>query len=189
MSDRLDWDTYYLGIAEEVSRRSDCDRSRVGAVVVRDNRIAAVGYNGSPAGEPGCETCPRRVSDCAPGSDYESGPTRCVAVHAEANALLYAGRDRCAGATLYVTRECCYACDLLARAAGITRVVVPPAESFDSFTPGTLQTVVVRSLKGNNVWAPDEAPEEPVDYWEYNPPMPGIGWLSQVAKQEDENDE
>src|SRR5690554_7251561 len=86
---RPDWDEYFLGIAGAVAARSDCERSRVGAVVVKDRRIRGTGYNGAPAGMPGCSTCPRRTSDCAPGSDYSN----CVAVHAEANALLYCDRE------------------------------------------------------------------------------------------------
>ncbi|QKO02432.1 dCMP deaminase [Mycobacterium phage DroogsArmy] len=121
---RPDWDEYFLRIAETVSERSDCERSKVGAVVVNDRRVRATGYNGSPAGRPGCSTCPRRVSDAAPGvSSYSSGATRCVAVHAEANALLYCDREDLRGATLYITRAACGDCAKLIEAAGISRVV------------------------------------------------------------------
>lgn len=123
---RPDWDEYFLGIAQAVAARSDCERSKVGAVIVNDRRIRATGYNGSPAGQPGCATCPRRTSDAAPGVDtYDSGATRCVAVHAEANALLYCDREDLRGATLYVTRKPCYACEKLIQAAGITEVWWP----------------------------------------------------------------
>jgi dCMP deaminase len=47
---RPDWDDYFLGIARAVAARGECVRSRVGAVLVRDNRIVATGYNGVPAG-------------------------------------------------------------------------------------------------------------------------------------------
>src|SRR5690606_41957837 len=76
-------------------------------VVSHANRVVSLGYNDSPAGKPGCLTCPRRTSDVLPGSDYDSGPGRCISVHAEANALLYADRADLPGATLYVTREMC----------------------------------------------------------------------------------
>lgn len=119
------WDEYYLGIAEAASRRSSCDRSKVGAVVVsKHNRIASLGYNDAPAGMPGCSTCPRRTSDCAPGSDYSN----CVAVHAEANALLYCDREDLINATLYITREPCYGCQKLIAATGIVRVVTPEGQ-------------------------------------------------------------
>ncbi len=121
MSERPDWDTYFMGIAEAVSARSDCERDKVGAVVVKDRRVRATGYNGAAAGKPGCAECPRRESGCEPGSSYDN----CVAVHAEANALIYCNREDLVGATMYVTREPCYACDKLIQAAGVHAVVWP----------------------------------------------------------------
>ncbi|AUV61993.1 dCMP deaminase [Mycobacterium phage SWU2] len=121
---RPDWDEYFLRIAETVSERSDCERSKVGAVVVKDRRVRATGYNGAPSGRPGCATCPRRTAEATPGvSDYDRGPTACVAVHAEANALLYCDREDLIGATLYITRGACGGCQKLINAAGISRVV------------------------------------------------------------------
>lgn len=123
---RPDWDTYFLGIAEAVAARSDCERSKVGAVVVKEKRIRATGYNAGPAGKPSCESCPRRNACVEAGvSDYDSGPTRCVAIHAEANALLYCDRGDLVGSTLYITREPCPGCSKLIEAAGISKVVTP----------------------------------------------------------------
>lgn len=122
---RPDWDTYFLEVAKTISVRSDCERSRVGAVVVKDRRIRGTGYNGAPAGKPGCETCPRRTSGVAPGSVYDSGAGRCHAVHAEANALLYCDREDLVGSTLYITRSPCDWCSKLIEAAGVERVVWP----------------------------------------------------------------
>ncbi|AOQ27963.1 dCMP deaminase [Mycobacterium phage Mundrea] len=127
---RPSWDEYFLVIAEAVATRSDCERSKVGAVVVKDRRVRATGYNGAPTGKPGCGTCPRRLAEAVPGvSDYDSGPTRCVSVHAEANALLYCDREDLIGATLYITRPPCPGCQKLIDAAGVERVVTP--ESLD----------------------------------------------------------
>lgn len=123
---RPEWDEYFLGIATAAAKRSDCERSQVGAVVVKDRRVRATGYNGAPAGAPGCDTCPRRVAEVVPGvSSYSSGPTRCVSVHAEANALLYCDREDLIGATLYITREPCVDCEKLIAATGVERVVTP----------------------------------------------------------------
>jgi dCMP deaminase len=61
VSNRPGWDSYFFGIADAVARRADCTRRRVGAVLVHDNRVVSTGYNGSPAGRPGCldGACPR----------------------------------------------------------------------------------------------------------------------------------
>lgn len=122
---RLTWDQFGSMLAETAAMRSDCTRSRVGAVLMDpDHRVVALGYNGAPAGMPGCESCPRRLSECESGAPYDGPTTWCNAVHAEANCLLYAGRDRAKGGTLYVTREPCHECARLIQAAGIARVVV-----------------------------------------------------------------
>ncbi|WP_433662532.1 deoxycytidylate deaminase [Nocardia sp. CA-128927] len=125
VGDRPDWDTYFLEVARTVAIRSTCVRAKVGAVVAKDNRLRGAGYNESPPKKPGCESCPRRESGCAPGSSYDTGPGACVAVHAEANALLDANRYDLIGATLYITREPCGGCLKLIEAAGITRIVHP----------------------------------------------------------------
>lgn len=79
---------------------------------------------------PGCGTCPRRTASVSPGeTSYDDGPGRCVAVHAEANALLYCDREDLVGATLYVTREPCYGCQKLIDAAGIERVVTSESDT------------------------------------------------------------
>lgn len=123
---RPTWHEYFLILAEAASTRSDCERSKVGAAVVKGRRVRSTGYNGAPAGAPGCGTCPRRSSSATAGvSSYESGPTRCVALHAEQNAILYCDREDLDGATLYVTREPCYQCSLLIEGSGITEVIWP----------------------------------------------------------------
>ncbi|WP_200209086.1 deoxycytidylate deaminase [Micromonospora coerulea] len=124
---RPGWDDYFLAIVQAVALRADCSRRKVGALVVRDNRIVAAGYNGSPPGGPSClrGECPRGNSTVDPGSSYDTGPGSCHAVHAEGNAVIYAGRDGCLGSTLYVTDEPCQGCGKLVRAAGIARLVWP----------------------------------------------------------------
>lgn len=160
---RPDWDTYFLGIAEAVAERADCTRRKVGAVIVKDHRIVSTGYNGSPAGKRGCLTdgaCPRgRLHDelaaetntsavQAGFSSYDTGPGTCIAIHAEANALLYADYDKCQGATLYCTHVPCPGCAKLIAATGIVRVMVGnpylgPAYSapYENFYRGTQSPV------------------------------------------------
>lgn len=147
---RPDWDTYFLGIAEAVAARADCTRSKVGAVLVNArNEIRGTGYNGSPAGLPGCLTegaCPRgrhfettevtpvtgrrmcscdRVWPCPDASEPNSDYSNCVADHAERNALRHSRPEDLKGATLYVTRPPCPSCTTLITACGIVRVVSP----------------------------------------------------------------
>jgi len=47
MSERADWNTYFMSIARQVATRSTCGRKHVGAVIVREKRILSTGYNGS----------------------------------------------------------------------------------------------------------------------------------------------
>ena len=123
---RPDWDEYFLDIAKAVAKRSDCERSKVGAVVVKDRRIRGTGYNASPAGKPGCITCPRRLSQAVPGqSDYDSGGTRCVALHAEQNCVIFCDREDLAGASMFITRSPCAGCLKLLSGTGIVEVVWP----------------------------------------------------------------
>lgn len=121
---RPNFDEYFLGIARAVAARADCKRAQHGAVVVKNKRIVATGYNGSPAGEPGCLTddaCPRADSDVPSLSGYDN----CISVHAEANALLYGDRQQMLGGTIYVTGKPCSWCQRLIDAAGVERVVYP----------------------------------------------------------------
>lgn len=128
---RPSWDAYFTIIADAVALRADCSRRQVGAVIVSpDHRIVSTGYNGASAGEPGCLTgaCPRGLlsySEVQEFTNYDSGPGKCISVHAEANALLYANRADTRGATIYITDPPCPTCAKLLAAAGITRTVYP----------------------------------------------------------------
>lgn len=129
---RQTWDEWGLGMAYSVSGRADCTRRRVGSVIMdSDHTIISTGYNGAPAGEPGCLSdgaCPRgRLSneDVPPGSSYDTGAGSCIAVHAEANALLRAPWPRLDGATIYCTEEPCDGCLRLIKGTLIARIVTP----------------------------------------------------------------
>ena len=127
MTERPEWDQTFREIAEVWSRRSTCSRRQVGAVIVKDKRVIGQGYNGAPSGKPHCLDggCPRGLlsyGEVAAGADYNTYP--CVAIHAEHNAILQAGIERCTGATLYVNAEPCQQCLNLIEHAKIGRVVV-----------------------------------------------------------------
>ena len=124
------WDEYFLEIAKVVKIRSDCERDKVGSVIVdQEHRIVSTGYNGAPAGKPGCATCPRRTANVEPGSSYDTGPGACVALHAEQNAVIYGDRKDLRGATIYVSRKPCGGCRKTIGGSGIARIVYPDQDN------------------------------------------------------------
>lgn len=128
MTRRLTWDEWGLELALTVALRADCTRRQVGAVLMaEDHSIVTTGYNGAPAGHPGCleGACPRGLSSVEPGSSYDTGPGACIAVHAEQNALLRASWSLMVGSTLYVTDHPCDGCFRTIKGTPIQRIVVP----------------------------------------------------------------
>lgn len=112
---RIDWDPYFLAQAKLAALRSTCTRLAVGAVLARENRIIASGYNGSVADGDHC------IDD---GCYVVEG--HCVrTVHAEANALLQCAKFGVPTneTTLYVTHFPCLQCTKQIIQAGINKVV------------------------------------------------------------------
>ena len=98
---RIDKENYYLDIAQTVTERSTCIRRCYGAIIVRNDEIVATGYNGAPRGRVNCcelGRCIREELSIPRGQRYEL----CRSVHAEANAIISAGRNKCIGATMYL---------------------------------------------------------------------------------------
>lgn len=119
-----------MSIASVVAQRSTCDRLHVGAVIVRDGRIMASGYNGNVSGAPHCEHEVTEIYDF--DSYIKAGPplrkqvSGCTStVHAEANAILHAARHGVAteGADLWTTHQPCEGCAKLIINSGIKRVM------------------------------------------------------------------
>lgn len=128
--ERPSWDDWALDIALAVSKRADCSRRQVGAVALsEDHRVLGTGYNGLPAGKPGCLTdgaCPRgRLSydELAGGSVYVDADAPCYAIHAEENLILYVGRASLIHSTVYVTDEPCFNCQRLLMGCGAKEIV------------------------------------------------------------------
>lgn len=107
---------YYLNLAQMAATRSQCLSRRVGAVLVKDGRIIATGYNGVPSEMRECQTCDRHES----GKDL----IECHAIHAEENALLQCALygPSTVGAELYCTVQPCYHCAKLIIQAKIAEV-------------------------------------------------------------------
>src|SRR5512141_2948717 len=115
MAARSAWDQYFMDIATQVASGAPCDRTHVGALVVRDKTILSPGYNGSIRGLPHCDEV---------GHMMENG--HCVAtVHAEANAIIQAAKNgvRIDGATIYTTASPCWPCFKLIANSGCRRSV------------------------------------------------------------------
>ena len=133
--ERRDKINYYLDLAEMVSQRSTCLRRRYGAVIVNNDEVVSTGYNGAPRGRKNCTEvgwCIREKLKIPRGEWYEI----CRSVHAEANAIISAARDRMLGASLYLTgvdaqtgeyvanSSSCSMCKRQVINAGITKVYV-----------------------------------------------------------------
>jgi dCMP deaminase len=120
---RPSWDQYFLKIARDAAERSTCLRRHVGAVLVRDKRILATGYNGAPRGVPHCLDvgCLREEMKVPSGQRHEL----CRGVHAEMNALLQCALHgvESGGATIYCTSVPCSLCSKMIINAGVKRVV------------------------------------------------------------------
>ena len=113
-----------MSIAHEVARRSTCMRRQLGALLVKDKRILATGYNGAPKNLPHCEEigCLREQNSVPSGERHEL----CRGLHAEMNALLQAAGygTGTEGSTLYCTAHPCSLCAKMLINAGIERIVV-----------------------------------------------------------------
>jgi dCMP deaminase len=122
-TDRPDWNEYFIDIALLVSRRSTCTRRSVGAVLVKDKRILATGYNGAPTGLAHCAEvgCLREQQKVPSGERHEL----CRGLHAEQNAIIQAAFHgiSIAGATLYCTTVPCSICLKMLINAGIHHMI------------------------------------------------------------------
>jgi dCMP deaminase len=121
---RPGWDEYFLEIADLVAKRSTCLRRKVGALVVKDRRILATGYNGTPSGIAHCDEvgCLRDKLKIPSGERHEL----CRGLHAEQNVLLQASLHGVSlkDSAIYVTNQPCIICAKMIINAGIKEVVM-----------------------------------------------------------------
>jgi len=172
---RLEWDIYFLRIAQEVSKHSKCLSRKIGSVLVRDKAIVSTGYNGAARGVKHCderaveffenldsqlgeirtaaeeETCPRRYMGYKSGE----GLHLCQAGHAERNALIQAARNGVStlGTTLYCfCGQVCKDCAIEIVNAGVKELVYlesPNITVYDKYAGVILEEsgIVVRTVK------------------------------------------
>jgi dCMP deaminase len=145
---RPSWDEYFLEVAKLVSKRATCLRRSVGAVLVKDKKILATGYNGAPSGFKHCREvgCLREKLHVPSGERHEL----CRGLHAEQNVLLQAAlygistRD----STLYITNQPCIICAKMVINAGIKEIVINagyPDKMADEFLKNS--RIRVRTVK------------------------------------------
>ncbi|MBW2710230.1 MAG: cytidine/deoxycytidylate deaminase family protein [Deltaproteobacteria bacterium] len=120
--DRPSWNQYFMSITRMVATRSTCLRRHVGAILVKENRILATGYNGAPAGLKHCIEvgCLREKASIPSGTRHEL----CRALHAEQNAIVQAAYHgiSIAGSTLYCTNKPCVICSKMLINSGIKKI-------------------------------------------------------------------
>jgi len=119
---RPSWPEYFMSIAKLVATRSTCLRRNVGAVLVRDKKILATGYNGAPTGIRHCEEtgCLREKLNVKSGERHEL----CRGLHAEQNVIIQSAYYGVAtkGTTLYSTHKPCIICSKMLINAGIEKI-------------------------------------------------------------------
>lgn len=138
--ERRDKVNYYLDLADVVSKRATCLRRRYGAVIVKNDEVISTGYVGAPRGRLNCSDlgfCIRQQMNIPRGERYEL----CRSVHAEANAIISAEREKMIGSTIYLSgREVstgeyitksnsCSMCKRMIINAGIETVVIRDTEN------------------------------------------------------------
>tara|TARA_Y100000389_G_C17403542_1_gene486754 strand:+ start:569 stop:1033 length:465 start_codon:yes stop_codon:yes gene_type:complete len=109
-NERIKWDEYFASMALLAASRSPCERLHVGCVIVKDNRVLSMGYNGFFSGSP-------HISIIRDGHELAT-------IHAEQNAIAHAAKQGISlkGAVAYITHYPCVNCFKILVAAGIEKV-------------------------------------------------------------------
>ncbi|QLJ52649.1 MAG: CMP/dCMP deaminase zinc-binding [Candidatus Fermentimicrarchaeum limneticum] len=148
---RPSWDEYFMKICDVVAERSTCKRHNFGAVIVRDKRLLATGYNGAPSGLPHCLEigCLRDELGIPSGTKHEI----CRGVHAEQNAIIQCALHGVSSkdATMYVNGIPCKICAKIIINSGIKRVVYggdyADKEAFELFKQAGVQMDQLKTKK------------------------------------------
>lgn len=136
---RKDWDSYFIEMAVLASERATCERLKVGAILVKNKRVIATGYNGSPSSSPHCIDVGCKIVD-----------NHCVrTIHAEQNALFQCARYGVSseGATIYCTHFPCLLCTKSIIQAGISEVVYLNDYKNDNYAIELLQEAGIKIRK------------------------------------------
>ncbi|PKM83788.1 MAG: cytidine deaminase [Firmicutes bacterium HGW-Firmicutes-13] len=152
---RPSWDAYFMEITQVVASRSTCLRRKIGAIIVKDKRILATGYNGPPGGMKHCEDvgCLRDKLNVPSGERHEL----CRGLHAEQNAILqgslygFSIKD----SVMYSTHQPCSLCAKMLINAGIKGIIIkdkyPDSLALDILREGGI-TVKIWKGEGKVDW-------------------------------------
>lgn len=155
-TDRLDWDSYFMRIAQLVAERSTCNRAKIGAVIVKDRSIIATGYNGAPSGLPHCLDVGCLVyRTITPDGTVEENCFRTI--HAEINAIAQAAKtgSSISGASIYVTASPCIHCLKVIINVGMKRICYAEPYKIESIQE-TLELSGIELVRVNVPPLPDE---------------------------------
>lgn len=110
----------YMTIADTVSKQSSAKRLQVGAIVVKDDRIISIGYNGTPAGWDNC--CEEIIEQHEDGGKVTR--TKDEVIHAEANAIAKLAKSSESGldSAMFITHAPCVQCAKIIYGAGVKDV-------------------------------------------------------------------
>jgi dCMP deaminase len=137
MSDRIGWDTLFMNIAKQVARRSTCLRLQTGSILVKDNRIVSIGYNGVISGHQHCKDYwAEQIGVCSQlegkklkifsktkeFADLHRQWSQENELHAECNCILFADRSKTQGSTLYTVWSPCIMCAKIIHTSGVEHV-------------------------------------------------------------------
>ena len=109
----------FLDVAQRFAELSSAKRAQVGAIIVKDNRIISIGYNGMPSGWD--NVCEYEIGVYELNKELK---TKTEVLHAETNAIAKVAQsnDSSKDAILFCTHEPCIECAKLIHQAGISKV-------------------------------------------------------------------
>ncbi|MBF8436418.1 cytidine/deoxycytidylate deaminase family protein [Halanaerobiaceae bacterium Z-7014] len=147
--DRPDWDEYFMEMAELAAKRATCLRRKVGAVLVKNKKVLATGYNGAPMNIEHCEStgCLREKMEVPSGERHEI----CRGVHAEQNLVAQAAIHgvKTENSIVYCTHQPCIICTKILINAGVKKIYFKNSYS-DKFAENLLKKSNIEFIKYNN---------------------------------------
>ena len=144
--ERPDWNEYFMEMAELAAKRATCLRRKVGAVLVKNKKVLATGYNGAPMNIEHCEStgCLREKMEVPSGERHEI----CRGVHAEQNLVAQAAIHgvKTEDSIVYCTHQPCIICTKILINAGVKKIYFKNSYS-DEFAEKLLNQSNVKFIK------------------------------------------